>query len=318
MSVDRIATSAQTAFFLSQIEKAGAALDQTQAQIASKVNSTTYAGFGTQTQVLTATISANARNSAYATATTAATTQVDMQDTQLTGLSSLAAQLKKAVSDVSSNNDASSLMAQVQSIFDQASAILNTKDANGDYVYSGGKTDTPPLTVNSLSQLAALPSVSGAFDNGDLKKTVQVADGVNVAYGVTASDIGTGLMQALKDVASFDAGPSGNFNSATTLSQAQSDFLTGAIGTATSLSIDLNAATAANGYVSNQLTNAQTQQTSMDTLYKGFVSNIQDTNMADASTQLSLNQVQLQAALQVTAGLHQLSLLNYMSASTTT
>ena len=36
------------------------------------------------------------------------------------------------------------------------------------------------------------------------------------------------------------------------------------------------------------------------------------TNMAKAATQLSLNQVQLQAALQVTAGLHQLSLLNYL------
>ncbi len=34
--------------------------------------------------------------------------------------------------------------------------------------------------------------------------------------------------------------------------------------------------------------------------------------MAEAATRLSLNQTQLQAALQVTAGLHQLSLLNYL------
>ena len=40
--------------------------------------------------------------------------------------------------------------------------------------------------------------------------------------------------------------------------------------------------------------------------------------MAQAATQLSLNQTQLQAALQVTAGLHQLSLLNYLPAPTTT
>ena len=53
----------------------------------------------------------------------------------------------------------------------------------------------------------------------------------------------------------------------------------------------------------------------MNTLYKKFVSDIQDTNMADAATQLSLNQTQLQAALQVTAGLQQLSLLNYLPVS---
>ncbi len=312
MSIDRISTAAQTAYFLSQIQSAGAALDKTQAQIASGDNASTYAGFGNQTQVLTATISANARNSAYTDATKFAVTQVDLQDTQLTSLSSLAAQLKKAVGDAVANNDASNLMTQAQSIFDQASAILNSKDANGDYIYAGGRTDVAPVSANSLSALQAMPAVANTFTNGSLTKSVQVADGVTVNYGVTASDVGTGLMQALKDVADFDAGASGNFSTATSLTSAQNTFLTNAIAQVTSVATDLNSTVAANGYVSNRLTDAQAQQTSTNTLYKGFVSNIQDTNMAKAATQLSLNQVQLQAALQVTAGLHQLSLLNYL------
>jgi flagellar hook-associated protein 3 FlgL len=318
MSIDRIATASQTAFFLSQIENAGAALDKTQEQIATTKNATTYAGFGDKTQVLTATISANARNTAYTNATKFAVTQTDLQDTQLTSLSSLAASLKKAVGDAVANNDASTLMTQAQSIFDQANAILNSKDANGDYIYSGGKTDVAPVTVGSLAALQALPSVSGAFANGDLKKSVQVGDGVSVTYGINASDVATGLMKALKDIADFDAGGSGNFNAATSLTAAQTTFLTGAITQVTTVGTDLNATTAANGYVSNRLTDAQTQQASMDTLYKSFVSNIQDTNMADAATQLSLNQTQLQAALQVTAGLHQLTLLNYLPVSSST
>ena len=151
MSIDRVATSAQTAYFLSQIQNAGNALDKTQAQIASTKNADTYAGFGTQTQVLTATIAANARNRAYTTATNFAVTQTHLQDTQLTSLSSLAAQLKKAVSDAVANNDATTLMNQAKSIFDQASAILNSKDANGDYLYSGGKNDVAPMTATSAS-----------------------------------------------------------------------------------------------------------------------------------------------------------------------
>jgi flagellar hook-associated protein 3 FlgL len=142
-----------------------------------------------------------------------------------------------------------------------------------------------------------------------------VADGVSVSYGLTASDVATGLMQALTDIANFDAGGSGNFNAANSLTAAQSSFLTGAIAQVTTVNTDLNAVTAANGYVSNRLTDAQTQQASMNTLYKKFTSDIQDTNMAAAATQLSLNQTQLQAALQVTAGLHQLSLLNYLPIS---
>ena len=316
MSVDRVATAQQSAYFLSQINQAGAALDTTNAQIASGKVATTYAGFGSQAQVLQATISAQARNDSYSTATTLATTQADLQDTQLTSLSSLATQLSTSVSTAVANNDPTTLMTQVSNIFDQATAILNSKDANGDYIYAGGKTDTAPVTVSSLSALVALPSVSGAFDNGDNKKAVQVADGQTVTYGVTASDVATGLMQSLKDIATFDAGGSGNFSGSTNLSQAQNTFLSGQITSIGAVSTALNTVTAQNGDVYNQLQNATTQQSSMSTLYSGFVSNIQDTDMATAATQLSLNQTALQAALQVTSTLNKLSLLNYLSAPT--
>lgn len=311
MSIDRVATSAQTAYFLNHIQNAGHALDKTQESIASGKNANTYAGFGDKAQVLTATIAAEARNAAYANATKFAVTQTDFQDTQLTSLSALASQLKKAVSDAVVNNDGSTLMAQAQSIFDQASAILNSKDANGDYIYSGGRTDVAPVTADSLAALLAAPSAASTFANGDLKKSIQVADGVTVDYGIAASDVGLGLMQALRSIAAFDSGAS--FAAGPALNAAQNTFLTNMIATTGTVATDLHAAAAANGYVANRLEDAQTQQASMKTLYKGFVSNIQDTNMADAATQLSLNQTQLQAALQVTAGLHQLSLLNYLS-----
>ncbi len=312
MSVDRIPTAQQSAYFLSQINKTSAALNKTNEQIASQVVSSTYAGFGDQAQVLTASISANARNDAYKVATDLATTQTDMQDTHLTSLGTLVAQLKKAVSDAVANNDPTTLMGQVQNIFDQATAILNSKDANGDYLYSGGRTDVPPVTVSSLSALVALPSVSGAFNNGSDKKSVQVADGHTVTFGITASDVGTGLMQALKDIAGFDAGASGNFDASDSLSQAQNDFLTGQIASVGTVAVNLNTATAQNGYAYNQLDSASTQQDSLATLYAGFINNIQKTNMAEAATQLSLNQTALQAVLQVTSNLNQLTLLNYL------
>src|SRR5580704_19557061 len=158
MSVDRVATAQQSAYFLSQINQAGAKLDKTNQQIASGTVANSYAGFGGQAQVLTATISAKARNDSYGTATTLATTQADIQDTQLTSLSSLATQLQTAVSTAVANNDPSTLMTTVQSIFSQATSILNSQDANGDYIYGGGNSTTPPVSVTSLSQLTALGS----------------------------------------------------------------------------------------------------------------------------------------------------------------
>jgi flagellar hook-associated protein 3 FlgL len=315
MSIDRVSTAQQTAYQLSQINAAGAALDKTTDQISSGKVATTYAGFGTQAQVLQATLSASARNTAYTTATTLATTQADTQDTQLTSLSSLATQLQTAVTNAVANNDPSTLMAQAQSIFSQATAILNSQDANGNYIYGGGNSSTPPVSVTSLSGLIPLSSISDAFTNGNDLQSVQVADGQTVTYGVTASSVGSGLMQALQSIASFDAGSTGDFSSSTTLSSAQSTYLTGEISNVNTVATTLNNATAQNGYAYNQLQNAATQQGALSTQYSGFISNIQDTNLADAATQLQLNQTALQAALQVTSTLNQLTLLNYLSSS---
>jgi flagellar hook-associated protein 3 FlgL len=117
-------------------------------------------------------------------------------------------------------------------------------------------------------------------------------------------------MQAIKDIASFNAGPNGKFG--TQLTSAQSDFLTAEIPVAQTAAHGLNAATAANGYTNNQLTDASDHQQALSALYTGFVSHIENVDMPTAISQLNQNQTALQAALQVTAQLGQITLLNYL------
>ncbi|MEI9989985.1 MAG: flagellin [Rhizomicrobium sp.] len=315
MSIDRVSTAGQSQIMLGLIQNAAQQLDQTQAQVASGKVSSDYSGLGDKVAVLEAARTAANKADAYQANTTQAVNQADLQDSQLSSLSDLANQLRQAITSSVANGDGSTLMATAQGIFDQASQILNTKDANGNYLYGGDKDNTPPLNVTSLSQLASLPSVSGAFSNGTMKKSVLVGDGQSVQIGVLASDIGTGLMQTLKDIAGFDAGPNGNLAASTNLSAAQNTFLTGEIQTSADAATGVNAAAAANGFVYNQLQDASDHQTALSTLYKGFVSNIEEVDMPTAISQLNQNQVALQAALQVTAQLNQVSLLNYMPTS---
>jgi flagellar hook-associated protein 3 FlgL len=312
MSVDRIATNAQSQYLLSQIQQASAALNKSDAQVASGLVATDYAGYGSQTAVLTGAQTAAARANAYQANTQMAVNQVDLQDTQLTALSGLASQLQQAISDALANNDATTLPTQAQSILDQATQILNSTDANGNYIYGGDKNKTPPVTISTMAQLVALPSVSGAFANGTQKQSVQVGSGQTVQIGVLASDVGTKLLQTLKEIGTFDAGPTGNFAGSTTLTSAQNDFLTSELPKAVATDTELNTATAANGYVYNSLKDAVTNQTTLSNLYQGFVSSIQNVDQATAITQLNANQTALQAALHVTSQLGQISLLNYL------
>jgi flagellar hook-associated protein 3 FlgL len=312
MTIERASTAGQSAYLLAQVQQASVQLGKTQAQVASGKVTTDYSGLGDKAEMLEAARTAASRADAYQSNTVVAINQADLQDSQLSALSDLAGQLRQAMMESLANNDASTLMTTAQGIFDQANQILNSKDANGNYLYGGDKDNTPPLNVTSLSQLAALPTVSGAFSNGTLRKSVMVGDGQSVQVGMLASDIGSDLMQTLKDLASFDAGPSGNLASATNLTQAQNTFLSNEIPVSITAATNINSAAAANGYVYNQLKDASDNQSALSTLYKGFVSNIEDVDMPTAISRLNQNQVALQAALQVTSQLNQISLLNYL------
>lgn len=310
MSVDRVASNNQAQYFLAQIMNASQRMNTAQQQVASGKVATDYAGIGGKTSALEAARASAARAEAYKSNTQAALSQADLQDSQLSALAKAAQQLHQAMLTAAGNDDATGLMDTVKSVFDQASQILNTKDANGNYLFGGDKDNIEPFTVTSLADLAAMPDVADAFANGTRKKSVMVADGQPVEIGVLASGVATSLMQTLKDIASFDAGPDGGFDAA--LSAAQNSFLSSELPTAQAATQDLNVANASNGITYRRLSDAADQQDALSTLYKGFVSNIEDVDMGTAITQLNASQIALQAALQVTAQLGQISLLNYM------
>ncbi|MBS0473315.1 MAG: hypothetical protein JSR60_19755 [Proteobacteria bacterium] len=312
MTVERTSTAAQSQFLLQQIQSASQNLDKNQAQVASGKVANNYTGIGDKVSLLEAARTSANKADAYQSNTTLALNQADLQDTQMSSLSDLANQLRQAMTTAVAQGDGTTLMTTAQGILDQVNQILNTKDANGNYLYGGDKDNVPPVNITSLSQLAALPSASDAFSNGTLKKSVMVGDGQSVQVGMLASDIGSGLMQTLKDIATFDSGSSGPLSASTPMTKAANDFLTSELPTAISAAATVNNAAASNGFVYNQLQNASDHQSALSTLYKGFVSNIEDVDMPTAITNLNQSQVALQAAYQVTAQLNQVSLLNYL------
>lgn len=75
----------------------------------------------------------------------------------------------------------------------------------------------------------------------------------------------------------------------------------------------VSTAQATEGATYKQVQNAQTVQASTDTTLKTELSNVQDIDLAQMTVQVSTAQVTYQAALQTTASIHQMSLLNFLS-----
>jgi flagellar hook-associated protein 3 FlgL len=178
-------------------------------------------------------------------------------------------------------------------------------------IYGGDNSQTPPVTVIYMSDLAALPSVANAFANGTVKPSVRVGNNQTVQVGMLASDLGTQLFSLFQQVSQFDAGVNGPFNTGAT-SPAQQSFLESIIQTATSVEGDVNSQAAANGIRYQSVQDSMVQLKSASNVYKDFVSNIEDVDMAQALAKLSQNQTALQASFQTVAKLNQLSLLDYL------
>src|SRR5215831_8623698 len=309
MTIDRIGNFANTQLLLSQIQKAENALDNSNHEVSTGKVADNYAGYGDKTAVMEAARSAAARADANAAAAQQASSRLDVQDAQLTQLSQLADQIRQTLTKAAADQDGTSVMDQLQGYFSQVVDLLNSKDANG-YIYAGDNSQTPPVTVSNLSDLAALPTVADAFANGTNKTTVRIGENQTVQVGVLASDVATDLFSLLRQVAQFDSGVNGPFGGTT--SAAQQSFLESGIQTSIDVADGVNAQAAANGIRYKAVQSSIDQLQASSTVYKGFVSNIEDVDMTQAVAQLNQNQIALQAAFQVTSRLNQLSLLDYL------
>jgi flagellar hook-associated protein 3 FlgL len=308
MAIDRIGTAANAQLMLAQIQKAEVAVDTDNQQVVTGKVSSTYSGYGSKTAVMEAARSAASHADANVAAAQQASSRLDLQDTQLSQLSDLSNEMRQALTKAAADQDATSLMTQMQGFFNQASQILNAKDANG-YIFGGDNNQVPPVNVNSLSDLIGMPTPpSAAFSNGTMKASVRIGDTQTVQVGVLASDLGTQMFSLLQQVAQFD---NGNAFDAKT-NAAQQSFLESTVQTATDVNQGINQQSAANGINFQMVQNTATRLQATSGVYKGFVSNIEDVDITQALSKLSQDQIALQASFQLTSTLNKMSLLDFL------
>ncbi len=97
-----------------------------------------------------------------------------------------------------SDADRKSTAAEIGSLEDQIMGLLNTKDASGNYLFSGSKTDTPPYSRNNDGTYT--------YQGDDTALNLKVADNLAISMGDTAKSMletsaNTGRTQATRVLA---------------------------------------------------------------------------------------------------------------------
>jgi flagellar hook-associated protein 3 FlgL len=228
-------------------------------------------------------------------------------------LTSRAAEIAtSAGSGTASQSDLDNYASEVKQLTQEAVQLMNTKDAStGQYLFGGtNATQAPYVTTTDADGDITGVTYQG---NSSVNQT-EIASGVTVSVDVPGENTGTSGARGL-----ITDGTSGA-DLFSHLLALQNDLTSGDTSTITSTdSANLQKdednqlyQISNNGAVQTHLTSAATFASNQSTSLDNMISNSSGANLADTMVQLSQAQTAYQAALESSAQIMQLSILNYL------
>lgn len=309
--MDRISTASSYSAILASLNSAQAAQNAAIAQVSTGMKATDLKGFGATAQTLTAMQTVQANVSAYLDQTQIVSDRLSSQDTAFSSLADAAQGSSKAVTDALGSGNASALMQTLQGYYQSAVGALNTQ-FNGQYLFSGGKVNTAPVSATDLTSLAAASPLSTVFQNGQLTPTSQVDSSTTIQSGFLADQVGTPLFTALQAIQTYNQtnGPFG-----ATLTAAQTTFLQSQVAVLNAANTGIVNLQGQNGLMQNQVAAAQTDLTNQQTTLKTMIGDTANADLAQAAANLQQAQLAIQASAQVFQSLKSDSLASLLPIS---
>jgi len=253
---------------------------------------------------------ANTQVSAYYDQTKVVGEKLSVQDQAMQQIAGAGTSARQAIANVVAAGDGSTLMQSLEAAFKTAIAGINTT-YDGQYLFSGGESDTPPTSAKSLSDLTSAPSIQSLFQNGQFVTSTQLDSSTSVDTGMLADKIATPLFTALQNIQAYANGPNGPFSGP--LTAEQTAFLQSQLAPFDTVNQGLTEAAAQNGVTQKQVDDAQTNLGQQQTMLAGLLGDTTNADLAKASTDLQQAQLALQASGQVLLALRSSSLLNILS-----
>lgn len=233
--------------------------------------------------------------------------RVSANDVQMEGVLSMARNFRDDLRAIIAQEEAIGFPELLSENFSFVASSLNTK-IGGSYLFAGSKTEIPPISSTDINdlRLAALPT--DLFQNDNRPAKAQIASGIEVEFGVVASDIATDIFTVYKDIAAFDfATPIDG-----KLTTAQRSFLVAELANLDAAIDTAQTIQMRNGLKANRLDTIAEQHIETANFLEVFVSDLEDVNIAETITKLNTDQMALEASFRTMATLSSISLLDFI------
>jgi flagellar hook-associated protein 3 FlgL len=315
--MDRVSTTNSYNVVLSGILRAQQAQNEANNQLSTGKKATDLRGFASDSQTLVAARTVKVQTESYIKLNENLSRKLDTQDIYLTSTADAAETARQAVANAIANNSGAALMETLRLQFSAAVDSLNGQN-EGQYLFAGSQTSTKPVNVTSMAGLPD-PAIPGAIDaifsNDSEVQTSRLNDATSVTTGLTASDIGTDLMTVFASIQAYfttnSVPPNVAFGS--TLTTAETTFLTTQMQAFASAHGGLTDRAALNGSIANGVATTITSQKARVDTIDSMTSDLSGINEAETVSRLRLAQQAVQAGAQVFLALKSSSLLNYLN-----
>jgi flagellin-like hook-associated protein FlgL len=284
-------------------------LVEMEAQVSSGHKASDLQGYGASAARILNVQGLMAQTQAHADAAQQLGARFDAIETSLQSASDATESLRQALLNAVANDDGSYVSDQLQRTFDAARSAFN-QTFEGESLFAGERVDAAPIKVDTLADLAAAANTGAIYDEGTRSKTIDLGNG-NFAVAEKASDVSTGLFDAMRTLKQMIDGAGGSLPKP--LTAAQKTQLQGLIDNLGDARNTIVVAQGRNGDLQNSVEAQATRLSNQsDTLAK-TVSDVADADLAEVAARITAVQVQYQAVAQTYSQLAHLSLLDYLT-----
>ncbi|MCC8943662.1 flagellin [Bradyrhizobium sp. Arg62] len=298
----RVATFAQSDQMISNALRVQAVMANEQVQESSGLQSEDFGGYGSGAgRVINLQVSVT-RAQSYIDASQLADNKVQVMYSAVGSMTDIITQLRTQLSAATtgSSTATASVINYAQQAMAQMQELLNTQ-YDGEYVFSGARTNTAPADLSSYGTgTGSLTTSDTSYYKGDGEiASVRVSDSQSISYGVTADNPAfEQVMRLLKYVGNSTTLSSSDITQAL-------DLASNALDATSTVQAKLSAA-------ASQIETASTNQSDYQNFAKTLSTDLTSVDVAAVTAQLSTYQAQLTASYSAISKIQSMNLASYL------
>ncbi|MCA6102876.1 flagellin [Bradyrhizobium australafricanum] len=298
----RVATFAQSDQMISNALRVQAVMANEQVQESSGLQSEDFGGYGSGAgRVINLQVSVT-RAQSYIDTSQLADNKVQVMYSAVGSVTDIITQLRTQLSAATtgSGTATASVINYAQQAMAQMQGLLNTQ-YDGEYVFSGARTDTAPADLSSYGTgTGSLTTSDTSYYKGDSEiASVRVSDSQSISYGVTADNPAfEQVMRLLKYVGNSTTLSSSDITQAL-------DLASNALDATSTVQAKLSAA-------ASQIETASTNQSDYQNFAKTLSTDLTSVDVAAVTAQLSTYQAQLTASYSAISKIQSMNLASYL------